>query len=141
DELSLQVAIEAIFQLFLDKQYTISKWRCELDEYLSTHIHPVLVGPDRTNDIHTKLRRRARVINYAIRDCQAVTQLVKYMNEHPARRASPPQRIVELIDHLSSFTTQDSALPPSLTQHSLLEPKQKRPNFLGYLSRFSSTYI
>ncbi|CAF1275880.1 unnamed protein product [Didymodactylos carnosus] len=51
----------------------------------------------------------------------AVTQLVKYMNEHPARRASPPQRIVELIDHLSSSTTQDPVLTPSLTQHSLLE--------------------
>ncbi|CAF0918298.1 unnamed protein product [Didymodactylos carnosus] len=121
DEWSLQVAIETIFQLFLDKQYTISKWRCGLDEYLSTHIHPTLVGPDRTNDIHTQLRRRAHLINYAIRDCQAVTQLVKYMNEHPAKRTSPPQRIVELIDHLSSSTTQDSALPSLLTQHSLLE--------------------
>jgi hypothetical protein len=75
EDWALQTAIAKTFQEFLDITYTTSPWGLGLDRSLGTNIPSDLVGRERYQQMQQETQYRCQLINSAVHDCLAVTQL------------------------------------------------------------------
>ena len=78
---SLQFAMKAGFNQYLDKTATLSEWACGIDLVLNTYLAESAPDNERTYRINEEKKYRSILKNYAINDVLAVTKLSYLIQE------------------------------------------------------------
>ena len=78
---SLQFAMKAGFNQYLDKTATLAEWACGVDLVLNTYLPGAVSDRERTYRINEEKKYRSILKNYAINDVLAVTKLSYLIQE------------------------------------------------------------
>jgi len=105
--ISLQNAIATTFKKFLDKSLTYNYWKCGLDPYLKTW--KTKLFNKKFHDEQLEKSQRQLMIQYAIHDCTAVTELFFHMypekiNDHQTPPETPRTTTIEFNNDLSDIS-------------------------------------
>ncbi|CAF4601226.1 unnamed protein product, partial [Didymodactylos carnosus] len=103
DKVSLQRAVSQFLNLFLDIQWTLSRWNAGLNKNLQTYIDTSLNGDKLDINTSIQLQRRREMVKYAVSDCLAVSRISseiskliqehKQQQQHQSASSPHPQQI------------------------------------------------
>ncbi|CAF1277523.1 unnamed protein product [Didymodactylos carnosus] len=129
DRVSLQRAVSQFLNLFLDKQWTLSRWNAGLNKNLQTYIDTSLNGDKLDVNTLIQLQRRREMVKYAVNDCLAVSRISSEISklsqqhkqqQHQSASSPHPQQIASSLPISSPPSSEQQ--PSSTPLPSTIEP-------------------